>query len=103
MKVLKTTPNSSDMVIAGTGYSQITSGPVSVTASSDSGIYLNGAVSFTAAPDNIKLSGIFKFNPILASCLPSTMITPIPTLVMDMPIKNLSSMSAISTLLKGLL
>ena len=103
MKVLKKTANSSDMVIAGTGYTQLTSGANSVSVTNDSGVYINGAVSISAQVDNIKVGGIFKFNPILSSCLPSTMITPIPVFVMDMPIKNLGTMAAISGLLKGLL
>ena len=103
MKVLKASAGSSSMVIAGEGYSQITSGPVSVTASRDEGVFINGAVSFTAQVDNIKIGGIYKLNPLLSTCMPSTMITPIPTLVMDLPIKNLASISGIAAILQSLI
>ena len=103
MKVLKATPDSSSMVVAEEGYSQITSGPVSVTPSREGGIYLNGAVSITSQVDNIKIGGIYKLNPLLSTCMPSTMITPIPTLVMDLPIKNLASISGIAAILQSLI
>lgn len=103
MKVLKTTPDSSSMVIAGEGYSQIASGPNSITAQRESGIYINGAVSFTSQVDNIKIGGIYKLNPILSSCVPSTMITPVPTLVMDLPVKNIVSVSGIANMLRSIL
>ena len=103
MKVLKASAASSSMVIAGESYSQITSGPVSVTASGEGGVYINGALSITSQVDNIKIGGIFKLNPLLSTCLPSTMITPIPTLVMDMPIKNLASVAGITSILQSLL
>ena len=103
MKVLKTTADSSSMVIAGEGYSQITSGPNSVTAQRDSGVYINGAVSFTSQVDNIKIGGIYKLNPILSSCVPSTMITPVPTLVLDLPVKNIASVSGIADMLRSIL
>ena len=103
MKVIKNSPGSSDMLIAGEGYSQITSGANSVTVTRDSGVYINGPVSLSSPIDNVKISGIFKLNTILASCLPSTMITPMPTFVMDMPIKNLSSMAGIAAILKGIM
>lgn len=103
MKVLKVSPDSSSMVIAGDGYSQITSGPNSVTAQRDSGVYINGALSLTSQVDNIKVGGIFRLNPLLSTCMPSTMITPIPTLVMDLPVKNLASISSISNMLRSIL
>ena len=103
MKVLKVSPESSSMVIAGDGYSQITSGPNSVTVQRDSGVYINGALSLTSQVDNIKVGGIFQLNPLLSTCMPSTMITPIPTLVMDIPVKNLASISSISNMLRSIL
>lgn len=103
MKVLKTRPDSSDMVIAGEGYSQLTSGACSVTVASDTGVFINGPLSLSSQIDNIKIGGIFKMNPILSSCLPSTLITPIPTFVMDLPIKNLSSMAGIAGILKSII
>lgn len=103
MKVIKNSAGSSDMLVAGEGYAQIASSANSVTVTKESGVFINGPISFSSPIDNFKISGIFKLNPILASCLPSTMITPMPTFVMDMPIKNLSSMAGIAGILKGLM
>ena len=103
MKILKTSAGSSSMVIAADSYSQITSGPMSVTADRDGGVFINGPVSFTSQVDNIKIGGIFKLNPLLSTCMPSTMITPIPTLVMDIPIKNLTSMAGIASMLQSIM
>lgn len=103
MKVIKTSPESSDMIIAGQGYTQLTSRANSVTVSGESGVYINGPLSIAAQMENIKVGGIFKVNPLMSSCLPSTLITPIPTFVMDMPIKNLTSMVGIVGILSGML
>lgn len=102
MKVMKTAPDSSSMVIAGDTYSQITSGANSITTTRESGNYINGPLSISSPIDNIRVNGVYKFNPQLSTGLPSTMMTPIPTLVFDIPIKNLASQSAISAVLKGL-
>lgn len=103
MKVIKTRPESSDMLIAGEGYTQITSKANSVSVTGDAGTFINGPVSFGSQIDSIKVGGIFKFNPILASCLPSTLVTPIPTLVMDMPVRNLKSAAGIASILQGIM
>lgn len=103
MKVLKHRADSSDMVIVNEGYSQLTSKANSVTVTGESGTFINGPLSISSQIDNIKVGGIFKFNPLLASCLPSTMITPIPTLVMDIPVRNLKSASGIASILQGIL
>lgn len=103
MRVLKTSADSSSMVIAGESYSQITAGPNSVTADRYGGVFINGALSITSQVDNIKIGGIFRLNPILSSCMPSTMITPIPTLVMDLPVKHIASISGIASMLRSIL
>lgn len=102
MKVLKDSAASSAMVIAGTDYTQLTAGPNSVTSTRDSGNYINGPLSISSPIENIRVGGIYKFNPQLATGLASTLITPIPTLVFDIPIKNLASQAAIASVLQGL-
>lgn len=102
MKVLKDSAASSAMVIAGTDYTQLTAGPNSISSTKDSGNYINGPLSISSNIDNIRVGGMYVFNPQLSTGLPSTIITPIPTLVFDIPIKNLASQAAISAVLKGL-
>jgi len=89
MKIIKASAASSSMVIAKEEYTQITSGPMSVTADKEDGIFLNGPVAFTSGVEAIKFAGIFKFNPMIMSGMPSTIMTPIPTLTIDMPTSGL--------------
>jgi hypothetical protein len=102
VKVIKITPDCSSALIAADTYSQIVSGPCSITTTADSGNFINGPLSISSGIDSIKVGAIFRFNPILASGIPSTIITPIPTLVMDVPIKNLGSLAAIASLCASL-
>ena len=103
MKVIKNTTDSSSFLVADEDYAQIASGPNSVSVTNDSGVYINGPLSLTAQVDNIKIGGIYKLNPLLSSCLPSTLITPIPTLVMDLPVKNLAATVGIAGLIASIL
>lgn len=102
MKVIKDKPSSSCMVVAADEYTQITAGPNSITTTRENGNYINGPLSISSNIDNIRVGGIYKFNPQLSTGLPSTMITPIPTLVFDLPVKTLASSSAIMAVLSGL-
>lgn len=103
MKVIKATAESSCMLIAADTYSQITAGANSISTTKESGNFINGPLSISSNIDSIRVGGMYKFNPQLATGLASTLITPIPTLVFDIPIKNLASQAAISTLIMGLL
>lgn len=102
MKILKEKPESSCMVIAADSYSQITAGPNSVTTTREHGNFINGPLSLSSNIDNIRVAGIYKFNPQLSTGLPSTMMTPIPTLVFDLPIKNVASSLAVAVVLAAL-
>lgn len=102
MKVIKDTPQSSCMLIAGDSYSQITAGPNSITTTREHGNFINGPLSISSNIDNIRVGGLYKFNPQLSTGLPSTMMTPIPTLVFDIPVKNLASAAAIAAVLAAL-
>ena len=99
MTIIKDTPDSSSFVQVGTSFAQIASGPYSVTTLKESGTYINGPVGISSSIDNVKFAGIFRFNPALSTCIPSTMITPIPTLIIDLPISNISSMVSIAAMI----
>ena len=99
MKIIKATAASSSMIIAKEDYTQITSGPISVTADNEDGIFLNGPVAFTSGVESIKFAGIFKFNPMIMSGMPSTIMTPIPTLTIDMPVSGLKFASDFAIML----
>lgn len=101
--ILKETPESSSFIQAGSDYSQIASGPNSITTTRDAGNFINGPISFTSPPTAIRFGGVFKFNPLIATMIPSTIATPIPTLQLDLPIKNIGTMASIATLIKSVL
>ena len=103
MRVLKDKPESSCMVVAANDYTQITAGPNSITTTRERGNFINGPLSISSAVDSIRVGGIYKFNPLLSTGIPSTMMTPIPTLVMDVPMQNISSLGKITEALKGVL
>lgn len=71
----------------GQDYAQIASGPYSVTSVNGAGTF--GPLSISSPIENIKVSGIYRFNPILATGIASTMITPVPVLTLDLPLKNI--------------
>ena len=73
MKIIKASAASSSMIIAKEDYTQITSGPMSVTADKEDGIFLNGPVAFTSEVEAIKFAGIFKFNPMIPDMMPNTL------------------------------
>lgn len=82
---------------------QIASGPNSISTTREAGNFLNGAVSFTGPHSNIKFGAVFRLNPLLATCIPSTIATPIPTFTLDVPLKNMASLSLISSIIGSIL
>lgn len=103
MTVIKNNPGSSSFLYTGDEYAQIASGPNSISTTRDQGNFINGAVAFTAPFTDLRFAGVFKFNPLLATLIPSTLATPMPTLTIDIPIKNISSMAAVAGMLKSLI
>ena len=77
MKVIKEKVDSSSFLMLEGSNSVLAAGPNAVGVNRDAGVFINGPVSFSSPIDNIKFSGLFKFNPITVSGLPSTMVTPI--------------------------
>lgn len=102
MKVIKDTIDSSTFLYINGPNATIASGPNSVSANRDNGVFINGAVSFTSNIENIKFGGMFRFNPVAASGMPSTGISPIPTFVIETPISGIRNMSSVATMLGSL-
>lgn len=102
MKIIKDKPNDSNFLMLEGENSIIASGPNAVGVNKSGGVFLNGPVSFSSPVDSIKFGGVFRFNPVTASGLPSTMITPIPTFIIDLPIKGISNMSAMASMLSSM-
>lgn len=96
--ILKDRPESSSFVQVTEGLAQIASGPNSFSTTNDAGNFINGPTSFSSSIENIKFAGIFRFNPMLSTGIPSTAITPMPVLNVDLPISNIASMSKIAAI-----
>lgn len=66
---------------------------VSIRGSSNNGFFstsqfgniIKGPTSFSAAPHEIRMTGVTTLNPLLTSCFPSTIVTPISTNVWSIP------------------
>lgn len=96
--IIKDKVESSSFVQIGEGYSQLASGPNSITTTNESGNYIQGPVSFSSSIENVKFGGIFRFNPMLSTGIPSTMVTPVPVLTIDLPLSNIATISKIASI-----
>jgi len=53
------------------------------------GNFIVGPTTFTDHPENIRIGGVYRLNGLMTSTMPSTIITPLSTLVIDMPVKDM--------------
>lgn len=103
MTIIKDTPDSSCFFQSNSELAQIAAGPNSMTSTTGSGNFINGPLSLSSTVDKIRIGGIFRPNPALSTCIPSTMVTPIPTLIIDLPVKNLASMVAVAAMVASIM
>ena len=96
-------PGSSTFLKTVEGAATIASGPISVSTVRDAGVFINGPVSISSNINNFKMAGIYRFNPMLSTGIPSTMITPMPVLTLDLPLKNASMLGGIAKIMTSLL
>lgn len=90
---LKYDPNSD------TGF-QVKAGEVTMSGSAKNrivstekyGNFVTGPTTFTAPIESIKFGGVFRFNPLHASTVPSTIVTPISLFVLDVPGEQMVTM-----------
>ena len=101
--ILKDRPESSSFVNIEEGLTQIASGPNSISTTRDGGNYIGGPLSLSSPIENIKVAGIFRFNPMLSTGIASTMITPVPVLTIDLPLSNIASMGKIASIAASLI
>lgn len=67
------------------------------------GNFISGKTSILADVAQIRVSGMWTLNPVLLSCIPSTMSTPNATLRLDIPSKNAKVLSDIVRTIKEFL
>lgn len=68
----------------------------------DQGTVINGPVTFDAHPENIRLWGVYRLNGLLTSTMPSTLLTPISTLILDIPVTGVKDLKKAMTTVKDL-
>jgi hypothetical protein len=52
------------------------------------GNFVKGPVSLTPPPENIRIHGLWTLNPLLLSCIPSSVVTPVSVLKFDLPLSG---------------
>ena len=77
----------------------IASGAMSFTVDKTDGNFIQGPVSFSSPFTRIRFHGIYKLNPLQTLGFPSTMVTPIPTFIINPPIKEVAALTALSSLI----
>lgn len=80
------TPNLIDISAPDTDEGQ----PIGISVVGGSGLVFRGPVGFTEAPGEIRINGMWKFNNLLLSAAPSTIMTPIPTLLFSPPMESIA-------------
>jgi len=78
-------PGSGSAVLATNDRVALVGGVDSSIVSSKDGNTINGKLSIMAAPNDIRIGGMWVLNPLLVSTVPSTMVTPIPVFLFNMP------------------
>lgn len=86
-KTIKTLPTQDGPIL------EVTDEQASIRGSSTSGFIsdnqfgniIQGPTSITAAPHEIRMSGVTTLNPLLTTCFPSTIVTPVPVCVWSLP------------------
>lgn len=86
-KTIKTLPTQDGPIM------EVSDDQASIRGSSTSGFIsdnqfgniIQGPTSITAAPHEIRVSGVTTLNPLLTTCFPSTIVTPLPVCVWSLP------------------
>lgn len=97
--ILKNRIDSSSFVDISNGITSIVAGDYSMSSMSDKGNFINGPLSISSSFDKIRMGGIFKFNTLMASTMPSNVITPVPTLEIDVPAKEVSGLLLVTSMI----
>lgn len=89
-RIIKTgAPGSESQVKVMDNYAAlIGSGKNRVVSTEEYGNFVVGKTVFTAHLEDIRIGGVYRLNGLMTSTMPSTIISPIPTLVLDIPFKD---------------
>lgn len=97
--ILRDTINSDTLLDLSPETGVLAAGEMSIAVNKSAGSFIVGPVSITSPFTNIRFSsGTMKLNTLLLSCMPSTIITPIPVFELDMPAKAISGWRSVLSL-----
>lgn len=94
--LIKPTLDSSSLIDIVEEHISLASGPNSVSASRKDGVFVNGGFSISSDPTHTVWAGIYRFNEEAVTAMPSTLITPVPTFELDVPVKTVGVKTAVS-------
>lgn len=75
-------------------------GQFGIAISKDFGTGIQGPLSLMMSPDEIRVAGLWKVNPLVLTALPSTIYTPIPWLRQSIPSSSKELVKGISNIIK---
>jgi len=81
-------PKSSSAVVAEVNRAGLVGSIENNIFSTKNGNVINGKLSIMAAPNDIRIGGLWTLNPLLVSTVPSTIVTPMPVFVFNIPGQN---------------
>jgi len=95
-RIIKSSGNTSASIKAAPSYAALIGDHLSrIITTEKHGNFIVGPTTFTAHPSMIRINGIYKFNGLITSTMPSTIVTPVPVLEFDFnlyeSLKNLKS------------
>ena len=77
----------------------IGAGAMSIGIDKQHGNFVQGPISFSSPFTRMRFGVIYKLNPMQMLGIPSTMITPIPTFNIEPPMKEVASMTALTSMI----
>lgn len=97
--IIKNTIASDTFIDVSTGANSIVSGPNAISVSRDGGNFIMGPLSISSSFTKIRMGGIYKFNSLMAATMPSTIVSPVPTLEIDLPVKQTAALVGITKMI----
>lgn len=93
---IRNSPNSDTIINIGSETISLGAGEMSVSTDVKTGNYIVGPLSITSSFTDIRWSsGLFKFNSLLISTMPSNIINPVPVFELDIPVKGMNGFRSV--------
>ena len=91
-RLMKFDQSSEAAIQAGHEYAAVIGSPENrFISTKDHGNFITGPTTFTSHPESIRLGGVFRINGLHTSTMASSIVTPMPLLILDIPGQNIIS------------